>query len=64
MNQTVNGAIAAVRGNSLVPDLSGMVRFYDTPSGVRVDARIARLPVAFLGSLAIRASTRTPEGVS
>ncbi len=44
MEHIANGAIALVRGNSLAPGLSGVVRFFDTPAGVRVDARIQGLP--------------------
>jgi Cu-Zn family superoxide dismutase len=44
MEYVMSGAVALVRGNALAPGLSGVVRFYDTPAGVRVDARVRGLP--------------------
>lgn len=44
MEHISSGAIALVRGNTLAPALSGIVRFFDTPAGVRVDARVRGLP--------------------
>ena len=44
MEHNVNGAVASVHGDSLAPELSGIVRFYDTAVGVRVDAHIKGLP--------------------
>jgi|AGTN01.2.fsa_nt_gi Cu/Zn superoxide dismutase len=44
MEQIATGAAASIRGNALAPGLSGIVRFYDTPAGVRVDAHILGLP--------------------
>ena len=44
MEHIASGAIALVRGNTLAPELSGIVRFFDTPAGVRVDARVRGLP--------------------
>jgi Cu-Zn family superoxide dismutase len=44
MNHPIVGAVAAVRGSSMAPNLSGIVRFFDTPAGVRVDARVRGLP--------------------
>ena len=44
MEHNTNGAIASVHGSALAPGLSGIVRFYDTPDGVRVDARVGGLP--------------------
>lgn len=44
MEHIANGAIASIHGGALAPVLSGIVRFYDTPDGVRVDARVSGLP--------------------
>jgi Cu-Zn family superoxide dismutase len=44
MEHTANGAIALIHGDAPAPRLSGFVRFYDTPDGVRVDARVRGLP--------------------
>lgn len=44
MEHIASGAIATVRGNALAPELSGIVRFFDTPAGVRVDGHIRGLP--------------------
>ena len=37
-------AVAVVRGNENAPNLNGNVWFFDTPDGVRVDAKICCLP--------------------
>lgn len=44
MNQTRLRAMAAVKGDSLAPQLKGTVWFADTPSGVWVEASVTGLP--------------------
>ncbi len=44
MEHAIIGAIAIIRGDAAAPQLSGAVRFFDTPAGVRVDAHVAGLP--------------------
>ncbi len=44
MEHTTSGAAASIHGGGLAPMLSGIVRFFDTPDGVRVDARVRGLP--------------------
>ncbi len=49
MEHTVSRAIATVLGSAQAPRLSGSVRFFDTPAGVRVDAHIRGLPPSETG---------------
>jgi superoxide dismutase, Cu-Zn family len=44
MEHIASGAAATIRGSALAPELSGIVRFFDTAAGIRVDAHIRGLP--------------------